>query len=77
MVARISEIATTIAGAVERQTSTTSAISGSISAVADAAGVTSRVTDDSTLAAESLARMSTSLQELVRRFRLAEASDIR
>ncbi len=70
IVGRISEIATTIASAVEEQTVTTSEIFRSVDAVAGATQLTTQVTTQSAASAQSLALMAVNLQDLVARFRV-------
>jgi methyl-accepting chemotaxis protein len=70
VVQRVSEIATTVASAIEEQTATTAEISRSITAVARAAGSTRTVTGESASASEALSEMATSLNGLVTRFRV-------
>jgi methyl-accepting chemotaxis protein len=72
IVERVNEIATTIAGALEEQTATTSEISRSVVSVAQAAGTTTQVTAESAESARALASMADTLQGLVSKFRLAD-----
>ena len=83
MIGQISEFQTTIASAVEEQTATTSEtnrsvsdaatgvqeIAGTITGVADSARVTSLGINDAQQTTAELARMSSSLTDLVGRFR--------
>lgn len=72
IVEQINGIATTIAERVEEQTTTTTAISESVVAVAGAADATTLVTGQSASSAGRLVAMATELQGLVSHFQIAE-----
>jgi methyl-accepting chemotaxis protein len=73
IVGRISQVAVTIAGAVEEQTATTNEIANSIGTMAGAAQATSQATGESETATKQLSQMASSLHELVANFQLDES----
>lgn len=72
-VARMSEIATTIAATVEQQSCTTAEITRTVSAVAEAADSTSRVIGEANEGARQLATMALELDTVVGKFQLETA----
>jgi len=70
IVGRISQVAVTIAGAVEEQTATTNEIASSITTMADAARTTSSATGESQIATTELSQMAATLHDLVEHFQL-------